>query len=121
MRSPENRALIFGEKKGKVHAVVITGRRYLPAGCRIRGHVDFIKSPGHWIEFKNAIKGGEPAKSNFVEYAVPLTSVWAIWQADKADTPGTKIEWDAKNLTATNVSGDSMNLSNRSTLPGYSL
>ena len=105
----ETGALIIGEK-GKLYAAGDYADQDIYLLDVDPVHVDFIKSPGHWIEFKNAIKGGEPAKSNFVEYAVPLTEIvllgnLAIWQADKADTPGPKIEWDAKNLTAKNVSG----------------
>jgi hypothetical protein len=70
--------------------------------------VTFVESPGHWDEWVRAIKGGEPAMSNFPGYAVPLTETvllgnLAIWAANEPDTPGKKIEWDAKNLKATNA------------------
>jgi predicted dehydrogenase len=64
--------------------------------------VEFKKSPGHFKEFAQAVKGGEPAMSNFPDYASPLTETvllgnLAVW----AD--GKKIEWDAKNMVATNA------------------
>jgi predicted dehydrogenase len=64
--------------------------------------VEFERSIGHFQEYVRAIKGGEPAKSNFPNYAGPLTETillgnLAVW----AD--GKKIEWDAKNLKATNA------------------
>jgi len=66
------------------------------------GEVEFKKSPGHFKEWVNAIKGGEPAASNFPNYAGPLTETvllgnLAVWASGK------KIEWDAKNLTAKNA------------------
>ncbi len=68
---------------------------------------DFAESPGHWKEWVRAIRGGEEAMSNFPHYAVPLTETvllgnLAIWAATDPDTPGKKIEWDAKNLTSPN-------------------
>ena len=63
--------------------------------------------PGHFDEWVRAIKGGPQATSNFPEYAGPLTEVnllgnLAVWAADQGGT-GKKIEWDAKNLVATNA------------------
>jgi predicted dehydrogenase len=85
-----------------------------------RPKVDFIKSPGHFEEWVNAIKGEGQATSNFPNYASQLTetvllgnlAVWAAagdQDAAKRDAQresgvqGKKIEWDAKNLTATNA------------------
>lgn len=59
------------------------------------------RSPGHFKEFADAIKGGPEPMSNFPNYAGPLTetillgnlSVWA----------GKKIDWDAKNMVAKNA------------------
>ncbi|QDU93327.1 Gfo/Idh/MocA family protein [Lignipirellula cremea] len=72
--------------------------------------VDFPKSPGHFEEYARAIKtnNAEPAMSNFPNYASPLTETvllgnLAIWAAADADTPGKRIEWDAKNQKATNA------------------
>jgi predicted dehydrogenase len=69
--------------------------------------VEYKKSPGHFEEWVAAIKGGEPAMSNFNGYASGLTETvllgnLAVWAA-AAPGQGKKIEWDAKNLVATNA------------------
>ncbi len=63
--------------------------------------VEFTKSPGHFTEWVEGIKGGETPRSNFPGYASGLTETillgnLAIW-ANK------KVEWDAKNMQATNA------------------
>jgi predicted dehydrogenase len=68
--------------------------------------VEFPRSPGHFEEWVNAIRGGPPAMSNFPNYAGPLTEVvllgnLAVWAADKGE--GKRIEWDAKNLKTLNA------------------
>jgi predicted dehydrogenase len=68
--------------------------------------VTFPESPGHFEEFVRAIRGQGPAMSNFPDYAGPLTETvllgnLAVWAADTGS--GKKIEWDAKNLKATNA------------------
>jgi predicted dehydrogenase len=80
--------------------------------------VDFPRSPGHFEEWVRAIKGGEPAMSNFNGYASGLTETvllgnLAVWAAAgdgsakgsdaQQGVTGKKIEWDAKNLVATNA------------------
>jgi predicted dehydrogenase len=69
--------------------------------------VEYVKSPGHFEEWVAAIKGGEPAMANFPKYASGLTETvllgnLAVWAASSPGQ-GKKIEWDAKNLTATNA------------------
>jgi predicted dehydrogenase len=71
-------------------------------------NVSILQPLDHFEEFVHAIKTGDPATSNFPDYAVPLTETVllgnvAVWTATEAGTPGKKIEWDAKNLTATNA------------------
>ncbi|HWB08506.1 MAG TPA: Gfo/Idh/MocA family oxidoreductase [Pirellulales bacterium] len=70
--------------------------------------VDFVHSPGHFEEWVLAIRGGEQAMSNFPDYAGPLTETillgnLAVWAAPEAGEMGKKIEWDAKNIVATNA------------------
>lgn len=66
--------------------------------------VEFTRSPGHFREFAESIrKGDKQPVSNFPDYAGPLTEVillgnLAVWAADKPETTGEKIEWDARNL-----------------------
>jgi predicted dehydrogenase len=70
--------------------------------------VDFPESPGHVQEWARAIRGGEPAMSNFPNYAGRLTETvllgnLAVWTANEGEGP--KVEWDAENLKSTNISG----------------
>jgi hypothetical protein len=70
--------------------------------------VQFEASPGHFEEYVRAIKGGPPARSNFPDYAGPLSETillgnLAVWAAAEPETPGKKIEWQAQSLTATNA------------------
>jgi predicted dehydrogenase len=93
-------SLIIGDKDK-----LYTPGDYGGGGRFIHGEptpVAFTESPGHFEEFIRAIKGGEPAVSNFPDYSGPLTETillgnLAVW----AD--GKKIEWDAKNLKAKNA------------------
>jgi predicted dehydrogenase len=111
--------LLDGENPARSGVVVIgdKGKLYAPGdyceqGVKMLGgiekpKVEWLRSPGHFAEFANAIKGeGEPF-SNFANYGGPLTEVillgnLAVWAAPDAGT-GKKIEWDAKNLVATNA------------------
>ena len=71
--------------------------------------VDYTRSPGHFREFAMAIKTGDlQPRSNFPEYAGPLTEVillgnLAVWAADQAEAQGKQIQWDARNLKVTNT------------------
>jgi len=70
--------------------------------------LEYDKSPGHFEEWVNAIKGGKPAKSNFIDYAGGLTETillgnLAVWVA--AEGEGERVQWDAKNMKVTNISG----------------
>ncbi len=70
--------------------------------------VKWPESPGHFAEWVRAIKGGEPAMSNFQNYAGGLTETillgnLAVWVA--ASGKGEKVLWDAKNMKSTNVAG----------------
>ncbi len=99
--------VVIGEK-GKVYSPNDYGARFEMLGGVEKPDVEFEKSPGHFAEWVRAIKGGPAAMSNFPEYASPLTETvllgnLAVWVA--ADGEGEKVEWDAENLKATNVSG----------------
>ncbi|MGE3313766.1 MAG: Gfo/Idh/MocA family protein [Planctomycetaceae bacterium] len=59
------------------------------------------RSPGHFKEFAVACRGGAPAMSNF-DYAGRLTETILLGNL-ALHVPGKKIEWDAKNLKATNA------------------
>jgi len=92
--------LVIGDK-GK-----LWGYGELMAGAEA-AEVEFPQSPGHFEEWVRAIKGGEPAMSNFPDYAGPLAEVvvagnLAVWVAAE-EGQGEKIQWDSENLKASNV------------------
>lgn len=58
------------------------------------------RSPGHYIEWINACKGGEPAGSNFVDHAAHLAEV--VLLGNIAIRTGEKLLWDGPNLRFTN-------------------
>ncbi|MCR4413484.1 MAG: Gfo/Idh/MocA family oxidoreductase [Thermoguttaceae bacterium] len=107
--------LVIGEK-GKLYSPDDYAAEFrLSAGIEAP-EVEFPESPGHFVEWVRAIKGGPQAMSNFPDYAGPLTETillgnLAVWTADKAEKTadgsmvavGKKIEWDAKNLVAKNA------------------
>jgi predicted dehydrogenase len=59
------------------------------------------RSPGHYVEWINACKGGEPAGANF-DFAGPLTE--AVLLGNIAIRTQKKLLWDGPNMTITNVS-----------------
>jgi hypothetical protein len=68
----------------------------------------WTRSPGHFAEWVRAIRGGEPAMSNFPNYSGRLTETillgnLAVWVA--AAGKGERVEWDAENLNSPNVAG----------------
>lgn len=65
--------------------------------------VTFPKSPGHFEEWVRAIRGGEPAMSNFPDYAGPLAET--VLLGNLAVWAGQRVEWDAQNMKAKNVPG----------------
>jgi predicted dehydrogenase len=100
-RTPQGSgSLIIGEA-GKIYSPDDYGKDFELIDCKPID-VQFKKSPGHFDEWVAAIRGGDPAVSNFADYAGPLSETillgnLAVW----AD--GKKIEWDAQNLKATNA------------------
>ena len=97
--------LVIGEK-GTIYAPGDYASSLVLIGGAEKKEVEYEKSPGHFEEWVRAIKGEKPAMSNFPDYAGPLTETillgnLAVWAADKGE--GKKIEWDAKNLKATNA------------------
>jgi predicted dehydrogenase len=64
----------------------------------------YTRSPGHFTEWVNAIKGGKPAMSNFADYSGKLTETvvlgnLAVYAAAKEGL-GAAVEWDAEKMTA---------------------
>ena len=59
------------------------------------------RSNGHYRDWIDAIKGGQPASSNF-EYGARLTEITLLGVLSLR-LGGEKIYWDAKNMKATGV------------------
>lgn len=104
--------LVVGEK-GKLYAPGDyagpddDGGPHLIGGTEMP-EVKWVESPGHFDEWVRAIKGGEPAVSNFPDYAGGLTETnllgnLAVWVA--ATGKGERVQWDAKNMKSNNVAG----------------
>jgi predicted dehydrogenase len=93
-------SLIIGEK-GKLYSPDDYGGSYKLLGGVTEPTVDIVKSPGHFTEWVNAIKGGPPAMSNFPDYAGPLTET--ILLGNLAVWAGKKVEWDPQALKAKNA------------------
>jgi predicted dehydrogenase len=97
-----NGTLVLGDK-GKL----CSGGGNNRGGFQILGggaepKVEYPESPGHFTEFARAIRGGPPARSNFPDYAAPLTET--VLLGNLALWAGKKIDWDARNLKAVNAS-----------------
>ena len=110
---------------GKRPAVALfRGEKVSPTGCLIVGdkgtmvspsdyaatfkligvgepQVEIVRSPGHFEEFVQAMRGESKAMSNILDYAGPLTET--VLLGNLAVYAGKKIEWDAGKLQATNV------------------
>ena len=115
------RALLGGRKPSGSGSLIIGDKGsmyakgdYAEQGIELIGdvsvpEVEFVKSPGHVEEWIRAIRGGEPAMSNFPDFAGPLTETillgnLAVWAANE-EGEGPVVEWDAKNLKSTNIKG----------------
>lgn len=99
--------ILVGEK-GRIHSPDDYGAEFEILGGPKEIEVDYQRSPGHFKEWINAIKGGPAAMSNFTEYAGPLTETillgnLAVWMANKENEPGIKVEWDPVALAAKNA------------------
>jgi len=105
---PKTGAIIVGEKDTLIGAGDYAEKQLQLLGGAEVPEVEWGKSPGHFDEWVRAIRGGEPAMSNFVDRAGGLTETillgnLAVWVA--ASGEGEKVEWDAVNMKSTNVAG----------------
>jgi predicted dehydrogenase len=93
---PQEGKLVIGDK-GRLwgYQQLLDGAQPVP--------VTYPQSPGHFEEWVNAIRGGAPALSNFVEYAAPLTEL--VLLGNLSAWCGEKIQWDADKMQVTNVTG----------------
>lgn len=86
---------------------------------RIENKPDYVRSPGHFVEFANAIKGEGKAVSDFATYAGPLTET--ILLGNLAVWSGEKVEWDAKEMKAANASDEVNRIIRHEYHNGYSI
>lgn len=93
-----NGALFIGDKGLLLDDYDKGGPRLLPAD-KMTGFTPppktLPRSPGHHQEWIDAIKGGKPAGSNFVDKACGLTEMVLIGHLAARVGPGKRIEWDA--------------------------
>ncbi len=104
----ESGCIVVGEKSTLFSPGDYAQKKQKLSGGEPLPEVEFTASPGHFEEWIRAIKGGEPAVSNFPDYAGALTETillgnLAVWVA--TDGEGPKVEWDAKNLCCRNIQG----------------
>lgn len=78
---------------------------------------NFIRSPGHYKEWVDAIRGGKPAYSNF-DIAAYLTEI--ILLGCVAVRAGKRLEWDGPGMRVTNAP-DAAAFLKREYRPGWSL
>jgi predicted dehydrogenase len=110
----EDKDIASGKKQIEIAGCLVVGDKgkyYCPGSYCENGHqllggatepkVEFPRSPGHYEEWVRAINGGEPAMSNFPHYASKLTKT--VLLGNLAVSAGTRIEWDAKAMQATNL------------------
>lgn len=108
-KDPKGSGCCLVGDKGKIYSPNDYGAEFELLGDADKEmKVEYPASPGHFVEWINAIKGGPQAMSNFPDYAGPLTETillgnLAVWVA--ANGEGQKVEWDAKNMKVKNVAG----------------
>lgn len=98
----DNGCLIVGEK-ATLYCPGEYGQQGRIVGGEALPEIQFEASPGHFAEWVEAMRGGKPARSNFVDYSGPLTETvllgnLAVWAS------GERIEWDARKMTTRNAS-----------------
>lgn len=99
---PKAGSLFIGSE-GKLFSPGDYGEKFELLGGPEKIEVDYVRSNGHFQEWVDAINGKGKSMSDFTTTAVPLTETvllgnLAVW------LDGTKsVEWDAKNMTATNA------------------
>lgn len=86
---------------------------------KFRKDVEVVRSPGHFEEFVNGIRGEGTPMSNFPDYAGPLTET--ILLGNLAVYSGEKINWDARNMVAANANEAVQKMIRHDYQNGYSL
>ena len=110
--------------KGKIYSPGDYGDQFEIIGKADLPEVELRRSPGHFAEWVRAIKGGEPAMSNFPDYAGPLTETillgnLAVWVA--ATGKGEKAGVGPQGIEGQETSAAWRRSSSPFIGPGYSL
>ncbi len=82
-------------------------------------NIDFVKSPGHFTEFANAIKGEGKTVSEFVNYSGPLSET--ILLGNLSVLTGKKIDWNAKEMIAADADEATQKMVRHDYNNGYSI
>ena len=101
---PGSGMVIVGDK-GKLFSPDDYGGSFQLLGGAEKVKVEFPKSPGHFVEWVNAIKDPSAPKpmSNFADYAGPLVETILLGNLAVFAGNGNRVEWDAKNMKPTNM------------------
>jgi predicted dehydrogenase len=89
--------LIIGDKGKMYNYEIIPKARAKEIGAPPRV---LARSPGHYVEWIDACKGGKPAGSNFIDHAAHLAEV--VLLGNIAIRTKEKLLWDGPNLRCTN-------------------
>lgn len=81
--------------------------------------IDYVRSPGHFTEFANAIKGEGTPISEFVHSAGPFNET--ILLGNLALWSGERIDWDAKEMIAKGASEEIQRIVRKEYHNGYSI
>ena len=108
-------ALLIGDK-GKFFSPGDNGKEVATTGLVVDGEFtqqlsikdkpEYVKSPGHFKELTDAIRGEGNPMSNFADYAGGLTETTLL--GNLAVWTGKKVEWDAEKMEATNIDDESV-------------
>jgi predicted dehydrogenase len=102
---PGTSGILIVGAKGKMYCPSDSGASYKLLGDVAEVPVEVAPSPGHFDEWVRAIRDCKPGKAvaNFSDYAAPLSET--VLLGNLAVWVGGKVEWDARKMQATNVTG----------------
>lgn len=103
-RLPDNGVLYVGSKGKLFHSSHGGMPQLLPGKLLEEAQAvpkSMQRSPGHYEEWYQAIKGGKHPVDNF-DYAGPMTET-VLLGVLSLRAPGTRIEWDSENLRVKNA------------------
>ncbi len=112
-------ALVVGDE-GKLYSTGDYADAWRLLGGLAPPKIEYEKSPGHFVEWVNAIRGEKPATSNFPNYAGPLTETILLGNLAVWFGGGRRIEWDAEKLMSPNTP-EAAQMVKRGYRAGYSL